>query len=134
MLRSGEVETVEVHDFVPHRYEVVQELLLGVLTSVDFRQGPELGVRTEDQVDTGAGPLECARCAIATLEYVSVLRGWLPRRAHVEQIHEEIIGERLWPLGEDAVLGPSEVGLQDAQAAHEHRHLRSGQRQKLCTI
>jgi hypothetical protein len=61
MLRSGEVETVEVHHFVPHRHEVVQELLLGVLTSIDFRQGPELGVRTEDQVDTGAGPLECAR-------------------------------------------------------------------------
>ena len=44
----SEVETVKVHDFVPHHYKVVQELLLGVLTSVDFRQGPELGVRTED--------------------------------------------------------------------------------------
>ena len=44
MLRSGEVKTVKVHDFVPHRYETMQELLLGVLTSVDFRQGPELGV------------------------------------------------------------------------------------------
>ncbi len=48
VLRSSEVETVKLHDFVPHRYKVVQELLLGVLTSVDFRQGPELGVRTED--------------------------------------------------------------------------------------
>jgi hypothetical protein len=28
MLRSGEVETVKVHDFVPHHYKVVQELLL----------------------------------------------------------------------------------------------------------
>ena len=74
MLRSGEVETVKVHDFVPHRYKVVHELLLGVLTSVDFRQGPELGVRTEDQVDTGAGPLECAALAITTLEYGIVLR------------------------------------------------------------
>ena len=48
MLRSGKVESVEVHDFVPHRYKVVKEFLLGVVTSVDFRQGPELGVRTED--------------------------------------------------------------------------------------
>ena len=48
VLRSGEVETVEMHDFVPHRYEVLQELLLGVLTSIDFRQGPELGVRAEN--------------------------------------------------------------------------------------
>ena len=48
MLRSGEVETVKVHDFVPHRYKVILEQLQGVLTSVDFRQGPELGVGTED--------------------------------------------------------------------------------------
>ena len=110
LLRSGEVEAVKVHYLVPRRYKVVQKLLLGVLTSVDFRQSPELGVRTEDEVDTGAGPLEFARCAITTLEHVFVFRGCLPRRAHVEQIHEEVIGERLWPLGEDAVLGPSEVG------------------------
>src|ERR1035437_9430924 len=57
MLRSGEVETVEVHDFVPRRYEVVQELLLGVRTTIDSRQGPELGVRTEDEVHTGGSPL-----------------------------------------------------------------------------
>jgi hypothetical protein len=61
-LRSGEVETIQVHDFVPRRDKVVQELLLEVLTCVDFRQCPELGVRTEDQVDTRAGPLEFANC------------------------------------------------------------------------
>jgi len=70
MLRSGEIETVKVHYLIPRRYKVVQELLLGILTSVDFRQGPELGVRTEDEVDTGAGPLEFARCAITTLEHI----------------------------------------------------------------
>ena len=134
MLRSGEVEAVKVHYLVPHPYKVMQELLLGVLTSIDFRQGPELGVRTEDEVDTGAGPLEFARCAITTLEHVFIFRGCLPRRAHVEQIHEEVIGERLRPLGEDAVLGLSEVGIQDAHAANENRHLRSGQRQQLRTI
>ena len=120
------VETVKVHDFIPRRYKVVQELLLGVSTCVDLRQGPELGVRTEDQVDTCAGPLECARCAITTLEYVIVFRGCLPRRAHVEQIHEEVIGERFWPLGEDAVFGLSEVGIQGAHAAKENRHLGGG--------
>ena len=41
MLRSGEVEAVKVHYLVPCRYKVVQELLLGVLTSIDFRDGPE---------------------------------------------------------------------------------------------
>jgi len=33
--------------------------------------------------------------------------------------------------GEDAVSGLSEVGIQDAHAANEHRHLRPGQRQQL---
>ncbi len=98
-----------------------------VLTTVNFRQCPELGVRTEDEVNTGAGPLEFTRCAIMPLEYIFVFRGCLPRRAHVKQIHEEVIGERLRPLGEDTVLRSSEVGLQDAQAAHEHRHFGCGQ-------
>src|SRR4030042_2761016 len=133
-LRSGEVETVKVHYFFPHRYKVVQKLLLGGLTAVGFRQGPELGVRTEDEVDTGAGPLEFARYAITALEHVVGFRGRLPRGAHVEQIYEEVIGEHLWPLGEDAVLGLSEVGIQDAHTAKENRHLRGGQRQQLRPI
>ena len=99
MLWSGEVETVKVHDFVPRRYKVLQELLLGVSTCVDLRQGPKLGVRTEDQVDSGGAPLECARCAIATFEHPIVFRFCLPRRAHVEQIHKEVIGQRLRPFG-----------------------------------
>ncbi len=129
MLRSGEVEAVKVHYLVPYCYKVLHELLLGVLTSVDFRQGPELGVRTEDEVDTGACPLESARCPITALEHVFVSRGCFPRRAHVEQIHEEVIGERLWPLGEDPVLGLSEVCIQDAHTADENGHLRGGQGQ-----
>jgi hypothetical protein len=44
MLRSGDVETVKIHYFVPHHYKVVHELLLGVRTCVDFRQSPELAV------------------------------------------------------------------------------------------
>ena len=72
LLRSGEVEAVKVHYLVPRRYEVVHELLLGVLASVDFRQGPELGVRTENEVDTGAGPIYCdlrARNGFSADEY-----------------------------------------------------------------
>ena len=84
MLRSGEVEPVKVHYLVPYGYEVVYELLFGVLTCVDFRQGSQLGVRSEDEVDTVAGPFEFARCAIATLEHVFVVRAWIPGRVHVK--------------------------------------------------
>ena len=48
MLRSGEVEAIKVHHFVPGRDEVVDKLLPRVGTSVEFRQGAELGVRTKD--------------------------------------------------------------------------------------
>ena len=43
MLRSYKVEAVKVHHFVPCRYKVLYELLLGVLTGVNFRHGPQLG-------------------------------------------------------------------------------------------
>jgi hypothetical protein len=54
-------------------------------------------------------------------------------RAHVEQVDEEVVGQRLGPVGEDAVLGLP-CWRQDAHAADEHRHLRRGQRQQLRPI
>ena len=92
MLRSGEVEAIKVHHLVPGRYEVLDKLLLRVRASVDFRQGPELGVRTEDEIDTRAGPLDFARLAIAPFKHVLGFRDCLPLRAHVEQVHEEVVG------------------------------------------
>src|SRR3974390_3673248 len=83
ILWSGEVVAVEVHDFVPRCYKVSHELLLGVGTSVNFRQGPELGVRTEDEVHTGAGPFDFARSTVAAFKHVGVFRDRLPLRAHV---------------------------------------------------
>ena len=46
------------------------EPLLGVLGSVDLRDRPELRVRPEDKIHTGAGPLEIAGRAITPLEHV----------------------------------------------------------------
>src|SRR5712671_2198672 len=54
--RSGEVIAVKVHHLGPGRHEVFHKLLLRVRARIDFRKGAELGVRTEDQVNTGAGP------------------------------------------------------------------------------
>src|SRR5436190_5786527 len=51
--RSGDVEAVQVHDLVPRSHEVTHELLLRVVARVDLGDGPELGVRAEDQVDGG---------------------------------------------------------------------------------
>ena len=65
---SCEVEAIEVHHLVPGRDEVLDELLLRVRAAVDLRQGAELGVRAEDEIDARAGPLDLAGLAIAPLE------------------------------------------------------------------
>src|SRR5262249_2339385 len=76
LLMRGDVEAVGVHHLGPPRPEVLHELLLRVRASVDFREGAELRVRAEDQVDAGGGPLERLGLAIAAL--VGVLAGGDP--------------------------------------------------------
>src|SRR6185312_6121552 len=92
VLRSGEVEAIEVHHLVPGRDEIVDELLLGVGTSVDLRQCAELGVRTKEEVDARAGPLQFARLPITAFEDVGVWRNRLPSGVRIEQGHEEVVG------------------------------------------
>src|SRR5450432_490205 len=41
---SGKVVPVEVHHLVPRRHEVLHKRLLRVITGIDFRDRPELGV------------------------------------------------------------------------------------------
>ena len=60
-LASGHLEAIEVHHLGPRRHEVFHKLLLRVARRIDFREGPQLRVRTEDQVDAGAGPLDLHR-------------------------------------------------------------------------
>ena len=59
--RSRQIEAIKVHHLVPGRDEIVDKLLLRILTAINFGQSPKLGVRTEDQIDTRAGPLELPR-------------------------------------------------------------------------
>ena len=78
--------------------------------------------------------LSSPRPVIASLEHVLGCGGRLPLRVHVEQVHKEITGQHLRPLGEDAEFGLPDACIQDAHAADEHRHLRSGQRQHVRPI
>src|SRR5260370_8916046 len=99
---SGEVEPIEVHDLVPRGHEVTHKLLLRVVARVGLRDGSELGVRTEDEIGGGGGPLDLARGAIPALEHVLSGGGCLPLRAHVDQVPEEVVGQRPWPVGANA--------------------------------
>src|SRR5580704_16353761 len=117
--KSGEVKAIQVHHLVPRSHEVAHKHCLRVGTGIDLREGSQLGVRTENEIDTGAGPLQLSRRAIAALKHVPGFRDSLPNRAHVEQVHEEIVGERRGALREDAVLRLSEIRIQYTHAADE---------------
>jgi hypothetical protein len=126
MLRSCDIETIKVHHFGPGCHEVLDKLLLTICASIDLGQCPELGVRTEDEIDTRAGPPGFASLAIVALEHVGVFRYRLPLRAHVKQVDKEVVGERFRRFGKNAVPGLSEVGVQHTHTANEHRHLGRG--------
>src|SRR5258707_9993344 len=95
---SGEIEPVEVHDLDPRGHEVTHELLLRVAARVDLRDAPELGVRAEDEIDGGGGPGDLTGGPVPYLEHVLSRGGWLPLLAHVAQVHEEVVGQRLRPV------------------------------------
>src|SRR5262249_7209662 len=88
-----QVESVEIHHLAPRGHEVTHELLLRVVAGIAFRDGPELRVRTEDEVDGGAGPPDLPRPAVTPLVEVLAHGGLPPLRAHVEQVHEEVVGQ-----------------------------------------
>src|SRR6516162_9616771 len=62
-----QIEAVQIHHLAPRRGKVTHKCPLRVVAGIEFGEGPELGVRTKDQVDRGSGPPGRARLAIATL-------------------------------------------------------------------
>src|SRR6202042_2161675 len=130
-LAVDEVEAIEVHHLDPRLHEVLHELLLPVGRSIDLRKRAQNRVRAEDEIDACAAPLDFTRLPVAPLVDAFRTLGRLPFRAHVEQVDEEVVGQRPRLLGEDAVLGPSNVSAKCSQAAYESRHLRRGQPEQL---
>jgi hypothetical protein len=120
---SGEIETVEVHHLDPGRDKVADEFLLPIFACIDFAQGPQLSMRTEDQIDPAAGPLHFAGLAVAPFEHVIGGRDRFPFRTHVEQVAEEVVGQRFRPAGEDTMLAIlSGMDVQGTQAADKRRY------------
>src|SRR5215469_16008300 len=121
MLRSGEVEPIEIHDLAPRGSEVARELLLRVAARVDLGDCPELRVGAKHEVEAPTGPLVRARRPVMALEGVLGLRRRVPGRAHVEQIDEEVVAEDAGPVGEDPEIGLVVIRVEDAHAADENR-------------
>ncbi len=75
------IEAIKVHHLAPRSHEIFHERFFRVVTCIDFREGSELGVGTEEQIDTAGGPLEFARRAVTT--FVDAVRSRLLLRPHV---------------------------------------------------
>src|SRR6185312_10395431 len=119
----GEIEPVRVHHLCPGRHEVLDEFLFRIGRGIDLGECAQLRVRAEDQVDARAGPFDRLGLAVATFVGPVALRR--PLVTHVEQVDEEVVGQLTFLLGQDAVFRTARIGAEHAQAADQHRHLRS---------
>jgi hypothetical protein len=54
--------------------------------------------------------------------------------AHVEQVDEEVVGQRTDAVGEHAVPAAAVVGAEHAHAADQHGHLGGGEAEQLGTV
>ena len=57
-------EAIEVHHLGPCLGKVPYELFFAIIGGIDFRNGPQLGIRAEDQIDRRCRPLDLACGAI----------------------------------------------------------------------
>ena len=131
LFASGDVEPVRVHDLVPRGHEVGDELRLIVVLRVNLGVGPELRVGTEHEVHAGGRPLDVTGRAVAHLEGVLQLRRGLHDIGHVEQVDEEVIGQRLGLGREHAGGRLAVVGIEHAQTTDEHGHFGRGEAEEL---
>ena len=68
-------------------------------------------MRAEHEIGGRGAPLPLARGAIASLVHVLSRGRGPPRRAHVEQVHEEVVGQRLGPAVRYAAEELSALGV-----------------------
>src|SRR3954463_9759546 len=116
---SGTVEQVEIHDLVPRGREIAYELLLSVPARVDLRDRTQLGVGPESKVDATGSPLDLAGAPVAALvgRRRGVVRPRYPFGACIEEVYEEVVGQRARRRGEHAQRRSAVVGAEHTQAA-----------------
>ena len=83
----------------------VTNLALCHRSAIDLGQRAKLRVRSEHEVDARCGPLQGTGLAVADSKTSSAADVAFHAVAHVEQIDEEVVGQRAGRLGEDAMLG-----------------------------
>jgi len=117
-----DVKSVRHHDLIPSSNKVLSKLVGAIFLGIDFGNGAEFGLRTEDKVVAGGDPLLLARLAVDTLEELAVIASGLPGCVVVEQVDEEVVGQLTRTVGEDTILGSIPVGVQSTHTSNEDGH------------
>ena len=102
-----------------------------IVAGINLGYGAQLRIRAKNQINARAGPFDGTGCAVASLKHICGLRDRCPYGLDIEHIHQNVIGERLWPLCEHAMLRLADIGIERAQARHKHCHFRCGEGQEL---
>src|ERR1700733_6889752 len=87
-----QIVSIQVHNLIPRGYEVLHEDLLRVGRCINFRDGPELRVETEDQVHTRAGPLDLTCPAIQPLKQAFRSEDAFPSVAMSSRLGSRLLG------------------------------------------
>ena len=132
--RTLHIEPIEVHNLVPGSHKVLLELVLRIALPIHLSNCPQLGLRAKDEVVAGSMPLLLAALAVDAVEELAVVARGLPLGAHVEKVHEEVVGKLAGLLGEDTGAGAVPVGVEHAETANQSGHLGRGQGEEVCLV
>jgi len=94
-----QVEAIQLHDLMPGFHKIAYKFFSGIVAGIYFRHGSQFGMGAKDQVNPGSPPFALAGFSVADLEIVFLFIERMPAIAHIQQIHEEIIGELARAVG-----------------------------------
>lgn len=129
-LLALQIKPIQVHNLVPRRHEILDELHVAIVAGIHLRNRTQLSVRAKDQVRTSSRPLLASGLAVAALEQLAV-PDVLPGGVHVQQVNKEVVRQSSRTGGEDAVRGAIVVGVEHPQTANQDGHLGRRQVQQL---
>ena len=128
------IKAIKLHHLSPGSDKVMQEALFAILACINLRNRAKLCIRSKDQIHNRGRPLLNARLTIVSFEHTSLRGRWLPSRLHREQVHKEVVGQRLLAFGQYTMSACSEICTQHAQTADQNRHLWRCKREQLRLI
>ena len=107
---------------------------MAVGAGIDFGDGAEFRVGTEDEIHARARPFDFAGLAVASFKGGAVLIGGGPGSPKVQEVDEEVVGERFGLCREDTMLRTAGISVEHTKAADQNGHFGGRQGEQLGLI